>query len=29
MNAAVQHHHTGQELRFEDPWRNQLRVAVG
>ena len=29
MSAAVQHHHTGQELRFEDPWRNQLRVAVG
>lgn len=27
-SAGVQHHHTGQELRFEDPWRNRLRVAV-
>jgi catechol 2,3-dioxygenase len=26
--AGVAHHHTGAELRFEDPWRNQLRVAV-
>ena len=27
--AGVTHHHTGAELRFEDPWRNQVRVAVG
>lgn len=27
--AGVQNHHTGAELRFEDPWRNRLRVAVG
>ncbi|MFJ6416571.1 VOC family protein [Paeniglutamicibacter sp. NPDC091659] len=27
--AGVASHHTGAELRFEDPWRNQLRVAVG
>lgn len=27
-SAGIQHHHTGDELRFEDPWRNQLRVAV-
>ncbi|MFJ3956906.1 VOC family protein [Arthrobacter sp. NPDC090010] len=27
--AGVTHHHTGAELRFEDPWRNSLRVAVG
>jgi catechol 2,3-dioxygenase len=26
--AGVQSHHTGLELRFEDPWRNRLRVAV-
>ena len=26
--AGLQSHHTGLELRFEDPWRNQLRVAV-
>ncbi len=26
--AGVQHHHTGAELHFEDPWRNKLRVAV-
>jgi catechol 2,3-dioxygenase len=26
--AGVQSHHTGAELRFEDPWRNRLRVAV-
>ncbi len=25
--AGVSHHHTGRELRFEDPWRNRLRVA--
>ena len=28
-SAGVSHHHTGAELRFEDPWRNQLRIAVG
>jgi catechol 2,3-dioxygenase len=28
-SAKIGHHHTGAELRFEDPWRNQLRVAVG
>jgi len=27
--AKVNHHHTGAELRFNDPWNNQLRVAVG
>lgn len=27
-SAAVKHHFTGQELQFEDPWRNKLRVAV-
>ncbi len=27
-SAGISHHHTGAELRFEDPWRNQLRVAV-
>ncbi|WP_426298135.1 VOC family protein [Arthrobacter sp. R-11] len=26
--AGIESHHTGQELRFEDPWRNRLRVAV-
>ncbi|MEW9869914.1 VOC family protein [Arthrobacter sp. HS15c] len=26
--AGVDSHHTGAELRFEDPWRNRLRVAV-
>ncbi|RAX17104.1 VOC family protein [Pseudarthrobacter sp. AG30] len=26
--AGVTAHHTGAELRFEDPWRNRLRVAV-
>ena len=26
--AEVQSHHTGAELRFEDPWRNRIRVAV-
>ncbi|WP_442545547.1 VOC family protein [Arthrobacter sp. KN11-1C] len=26
--AGIAAHHTGQELRFEDPWRNRLRVAV-
>lgn len=26
--AGVTHHHTGAELRFNDPWNNQLRVAV-
>jgi catechol 2,3-dioxygenase len=26
--AGVESHHTGSELRFEDPWRNRLRVAV-
>lgn len=26
--AGVPAHHTGAELRFEDPWRNKLRVAV-
>ncbi len=28
-SAGISHHHTGAELRFEDPWRNQLRIAVG
>lgn len=27
--AGVKHHHTGLELRFNDPWNNKLRVAVG
>ena len=27
--AGVAAHHTGAELRFEDPWRNRIRVAVG
>lgn len=26
--AKVEHHHTGAELRFMDPWNNQLRVTV-
>jgi len=26
--AGMPAHHTGAELRFEDPWRNRLRVAV-
>jgi catechol 2,3-dioxygenase len=26
--AGVASHHTGAELRFEDPWRNRIRVAV-
>ena len=26
--AGVPAHHTGAELRFEDPWRNNIRVAV-
>ncbi|MBO1267048.1 VOC family protein [Arthrobacter cavernae] len=26
--AGIASHHTGLELRFEDPWRNRLRVAV-
>jgi catechol 2,3-dioxygenase len=26
--AGVQSFHTGAELRFEDPWRNRIRVAV-
>ena len=26
--AGVAGHHTGAELRFEDPWRNRIRVAV-
>ncbi|MGY2746058.1 VOC family protein [Arthrobacter sp. UYCu723] len=26
--AGVPSHHTGAELRFDDPWRNQIRVAV-
>ncbi|MET3923031.1 VOC family protein [Arthrobacter sp. UYEF20] len=26
--AGVPSHHTGAELRFEDPWRNRIRVAV-
>ncbi|MBP3043569.1 VOC family protein [Arthrobacter jiangjiafuii] len=28
-SAGITSHHTGAELRFEDPWRNRLRVAVG
>ncbi|MGL3806169.1 VOC family protein [Paeniglutamicibacter sp. R2-26] len=27
--AGIASHHTGAELRFEDPWRNRLRVTVG
>lgn len=27
--AGISSHHTGAELRFEDPWRNRLRIAVG
>lgn len=27
--AGVDSHHTGAELRFQDPWRNRIRVAVG
>ena len=27
--AEVENHHTGAELRFKDPWNNELRVAVG
>ena len=27
--AKVANHHTGAELRFRDPWNNELRVAVG
>ncbi|HEX9087140.1 MAG TPA: VOC family protein [Arthrobacter sp.] len=27
-SAGVQSHHTGAELRFDDPWRNRIRVAV-
>lgn len=26
--AGVSSHHTGAELRFEDPWRNRIRVAA-
>lgn len=26
--AGIQSHHTGAELRFEDPWRNRIRVAL-
>ena len=26
--AKVENHHTGAELRFGDPWNNELRVAV-
>jgi len=26
--AGVPSHHTGAELRFQDPWRNNIRVAV-
>ncbi len=26
--AGISSHHTGAELRFEDPWRNRIRVAV-
>jgi catechol 2,3-dioxygenase len=26
--AGILSHHTGAELRFEDPWRNRIRVAV-
>ncbi|TAP27164.1 VOC family protein [Arthrobacter sp. S41] len=27
--AKVTHHHTGSELRFNDPWNNNLRVTLG
>lgn len=27
--AGITSHHTGAELRFDDPWANKLRVAVG
>jgi catechol 2,3-dioxygenase len=27
-SAGIGSHHTGAELRFEDPWRNRLRVEV-
>ncbi|MCQ1995170.1 VOC family protein [Arthrobacter sp. zg-Y1171] len=27
--AGISSHSTGAELRFEDPWRNRLRVAAG
>ena len=27
--AGVANHHTGAELRFDDPWANKIRVAVG
>lgn len=27
-SAGVSSHHTGAELRFEDPWRNRLRVVA-
>jgi catechol 2,3-dioxygenase len=26
--AGINSHHTGAELRFDDPWRNRIRVAV-
>ncbi|WP_312179208.1 VOC family protein [Arthrobacter sp.] len=28
-SAGITSHHTGAELRFEDPWRNRIRIAVG
>ncbi|EMQ98215.1 VOC family protein [Paeniglutamicibacter gangotriensis] len=27
--AGVANHHTGAELRFDDPWANKIRVSVG
>lgn len=27
-SASVQSHHTGRELRFDDPWNNHIRVAA-
>ena len=27
-SANISSHHTGAELRFEDPWRNRIRVAA-
>ena len=27
-SAGVESHHTGAELRFEDPWRNRIRMAL-
>ena len=27
-SAGIASHHTGAELRFEDPWRNRIRVAA-